>query len=977
VARRVAVGTGWLLASLAVWAGAPAVGCPSGLDVGGVLEGDLGAAPGGAFEEIGCVEIANDLGLERREVAWSGVPVPRELGLLAADGLVVVGPGERRLAAQLDVFARWGGPVDDPVLAIRWLEVSVPARVGAGGTSVYSLRRYSGPPAPVDPFAASVATGTGGRWTVDTGLATFTLDPANPALLDEIAIDLDDDGAGRTSVYQHAPGAGPRLVVPGAGGADLVLGTAIAGAASVDPGGFEWVETGPVKAVAVLRGHLADSGGSTLCTRDGLAYERFGYTLVATFLRGSRHVRLGFTLRNECSDALGGPWTDDAVTVRRASWELPFGAAAGPGGAVLYHAGAGAAAAAPSGSAAVRVEQRHGAGSPWLRRARVVVDGATLESAEAFERPFAALAGPAFAAAVQLGWMRFREPQALVGAADGTLSIEVVGQEILLGEGKGLWNHALVGILPAGASPAATLADLEALRVAGAAELERGLLVRAPAPLWNAAGLYPSLGLGGPSAIAAAYGALMEELHDQTVAPGGQWHRAKTFGAQLWPDVQYDLWSVDHATPAANSGAMNYWNPSGAELLELFRTGDPKWAWDFALPQSWLQMHTAYLNVGDESHGNRAGFAVTSGGDGAGHWHRSAFGSDDYSYDMGMHLAYALRPDPALRDRFAQAGRTAVERYSIPEVQEGTRERFVDQVDLTRQVIQHFWLLADCAELVPGARGQTCHDRLLEVVAELARDNLKAGVLCEGDDPPPGACSVPQQFMQNALMVPFLDRMARNYGDVEGLLVRGIVESARALYTWGLPKQADGVSLAVGGSWAAGMDCALSGAGTAVASCAAAPDSDGNLGMYNPTKPHTVAVLLMAQAHDGSLGLCDVARAAYDDPALAAGWQEFLGNDSGWWKGAAQMVQSMAFGVGLYDTCRLCAIVEALELAARTVSTAETFEACRTIRAGSGFEVVAPGHATLRAGERIVLGDGFSVGAGGRLTVEVDPTLQP
>jgi hypothetical protein len=422
---------------------------------------------------------------------------------------------------------------------------------------------------------------------------------------------------------------------------------------------------------------------------------------------------------------------------------------------------------------------------------------------------------------------------------------------------------------------------------------------------------------------------------------------------------------------------MNYWNPSGAELLELFRTGDPKWAWDFALPQSWLQMHAAYLNVGDESHGNRAGFAVTSGGDGAGHWHRSAFGSDDYTYAMGMHLAYVLRPDPALRDRFAQAGRTAVERYAIPEAQEGTRERFVSQVDLTRQVIQHFWLLADCAEFVPGARGRACHDRLLEVVSELARDNLRAGVLCEGDDPPAGACSTPQQFMANALMVPFLDRMARNYGDLEGLLVRGLVESARALYTWGLPKQADGVSLAVDGSWAAGMDCTLSGGGTAVASCAAAPDSDGNLGMYNPNKPHTVAVLLMAQAHDPSLGLCDVARAAYDDPALAAGWQEFLGNDSGWWKGAAQMVQSMAFGVGLYDVCRLCAIVEALELAARTVTTPETFEACRTITAGSGFEVVAPGHATLRAGERIVLEDGFSIGAGGRLTVEVDPALRP
>lgn len=877
----------------------PAAACPSGLDVGGVLEGDLGPAPSGSFEEIACVEIANDLGFERREVAFSGIPLPREPGLTTPDALVLVGPGERRLAAQFDVLSRWGGPPDDPALPIRWLQVSVPARVAASDTAVYSLRRYASPPAPADPFAATV-TPDGSRLVVDTGLATFALDPANPALLHEIGIDLDDDGLGRTPVYRHAAGAGPRLVLPAAGGGEMVLDGTVAGALSVDPGGFELVEAGPVKVVAVLRGHVADPGGSTLCTRDGLAYERFGFQLVATFVRGSRDLRLGLVLRNECSDGFSGPWTDDAVSVRRASWELPFDLT----DATLYHGGPGPAAAAPAGTGTVRVAQRKGAGSPWIRRARVTVDGSAVESAEAFDEPFAAAAGGTFAAAGQLGWMRFREPQALAAAEDGTLSIEVIGEELVVGEGKGLWNRARVVLLPVSASLGE---DLEAARRAGAAELERGLLVRAPLPRVNAAGLFPSLGLDMPSGIKTAYLALMDELHEQTVAPGGQWYRAKTFGSQLWPDVQADLWQVDLATPYDNSGAMNYWDPAGAELLEHLRSGEPRWAWDFALPQSRLQAHAAYLNVGDEPHGNRSGFAVTSGGTGEGHWHRSAFGSDDYSYGMGLHLAYALRPDPALRNRFAQAGRTAVERYSIPEADEGDRERFVSQVDLTRQVIQHFWLLADCAEFVPGARGRACHDRLLEVVSELARDNLEAGVLCTGDDPPAGSCSVPQQFMQNALMVPFLDRIYRNYGDLEGLLARGISESARVLYEWGLPKEADGVTLDVDGEWAAAMDCDLNAEGTAVTSCAAAPDSDGNLGMYAPTKPHTVAILLMGQAVDPSLGLCDVARAAYDEPALAEGWQDFLGNDSGWWKGAAQMLQAMAFGVGVYDECRLAA----------------------------------------------------------------------
>ena len=64
------------------------------------------------------------------------------------------------------------------------------------------------------------------------------------------------------------------------------------------------------------------------------------------------------------------------------------------------------------------VEQRKGAGSPWLRRARVARDGTPLEETETFERPLLALADDTLVAAVQMPWMRYREPQAL--AAEGT-----------------------------------------------------------------------------------------------------------------------------------------------------------------------------------------------------------------------------------------------------------------------------------------------------------------------------------------------------------------------------------------------------------------------------------------------------------------------------------------------------------------------------------------------------------------------------
>jgi RHS repeat-associated protein len=54
-----------------------------------------------------------------------------------------------------------------------------------------------------------------------------------------------------------------------------------------------------------------------------------------------------------------------------------------------------------------------------------------------------------------------------------------------------------------------------------------------------------------------------------------------------------------------------------------------------------------------------------------------------------------------------------------------------------------------------------------------------------------------------------------------------------------------------------------------------------------------------------------------------------------------------------------------------------TRESCGTVRAQGSYGVGATGDVTLRAGKRVVLGDGFSVAAGGRLTVGTDPAFDP
>jgi len=874
--------------------------CAGGPAISGLAAGDLGPAPPGPFAELTCLEIVNDRDEARDgETAYAAIPLPRRLAMTGVDELVLVGPGDRRLAAQFDVLARWGGAVDDPTLPIRWLQVAVEPRLGPRQTVHYALRRHAPPPPPAaDPFAAAITPQDGG-YAVDTGVATFLLEPTNPALFARIAIDPDGDGPGRLTVYRHAPQAGPSLTFRHRD-RSLTLDVA-GGGVAVDPGGFAIVERGPVKVVVSLDGHFTDGGGASLCTRDGLRYERFGYTLVATFYRGRRDVGLEYHLRNECSDGFGGSWTDDAVTIERAAWSFPLLLAP----AEHFVAGAGAVAAAAT-STASRVEQRRGGGDPWRRRARLLRDGIAAEHAEAFAEPLIAVAGERAAAALQLAWMRFREPQALV-AEGAVLRLEVVGEDLVLGEGKGLWNAARLAFVPRPADDGELLARLERERRRGALALERGLLVRAPRGWIDGAGLYPSLGTAAPSAFKSAYLEVLDALHRQTTGDGGQWQRAKTYGSQLWPDVQFDLWQIDHPDPFANDVVYNYWSPSGVELFEYLRSGEPRWAWDFALPQAWLQLYTAYLNVGDQRHSNRNGLAVTSGGSGEGHWHRRSGGSDDYTYDVGHELAYLLRPSPALRRRFAQAGRTVVERYALPKAQETARERFVDQVDVTRQVIQHFEMLMNCADFVPGATGRDCQTRLHQLLAELTADNLAAGVFCQGDVPSPARCAQPQQFMQAAMHHRFFHRYLLAYGHLPAVddvaLRRALSRGPWLYYQEGMAKGDDGRSIDVLGDWAAQLDCRLTAGGTAVAGCSWVANGDGPALLW-PNKPHVVALLLVAHQLDPSLALCDVAKAALDDPDLAATWQDFLGNDSGWWKGAAQMLQGAVFAAGGYDACR-------------------------------------------------------------------------
>ncbi|MGB6361583.1 MAG: hypothetical protein WBG64_02830, partial [Thermoanaerobaculia bacterium] len=73
--------------------------------------------------------------------------------------------------------------------------------------------------------------------------------------------------------------------------------------------------------------------------------------------------------------------------------------------------------------------------------------------------------------------------------------------------------------------------------------------------------------------------------------------------------------------------------------------------------------------------------------------------------------------------------------------------------------------------------------------------------------------------------------------------------------------------------------------------------------------------------------------------------------------------------------CRARFCLEDRDLTNLVISSTVTFEACDTLTAGAGVQLLAPADVTLRAGDEVILRHGFSLGTGARLTVVIDPSI--
>jgi len=823
-------------------------------------------APTANAADITLLEVTNDQGIARNELAFSSVPIAKSLNLSNTNNLYVANASGNKIDAQFKVVSRWGGGPNDTSKPIRWVETAFVANPNANSVQYYSLRNASS-----SAGAANLVSGTGRNLTINTGTATFNIDGNKVGIFNSIVV------GGRT-VYADSPAAGPRVV----DGTRTLT-------ARVDTNGFVLEQNGPVKAVIRSSGHFTES--SATCTNP-LAYD-----MRMTFVRGTSNVNIEFDIRNECGDGFDLDWQGNRHLINQVRWDFPMSLDTSSRRSIVatqsnvYTSEAGF-------NGETQIQQRIGStGTSGWRRAEVTRGGSSLNTSAAYTKPFLALSDANYSAAITMPWMQWREPQALASSGN-TLQLKFMSEENAVGEAQARWNFAQLRFF--GGAP--SNGTVESERDQGVAAVERGLLVHAPVSYINTTRVMPRLPEATGSTILNKYVSSITTLHNDTVSR--QWQDNKIYGI-TWPDPPF--FSSQNRTPADHALGSNYWSPTSSELLEYFRTGDPKWYWDFAFPQEQTFLKQIVYNLGTRTSPNdlRSGFGVGIGAsEPYGAAYRQINSSDDYFYNQGSDEFYIIRPDKSIQDVFTRGCQTFINRYNSPRNQ---GEQYTSRLEILRQITQQVNALRYGAEFTEDSTISTqCNNKLRAVMQEFSEDNFKGGIVCTDDSGNEGSCTSDESFMYTALHLDLMMGYLYNYGDhtvtasgntVSNVIRRAIVETAKAYYDNLVTR--NGSAINVSGDWKTALQCTFSQGGTQINNCNGILFEEP---FYDNARSQALGAMLIGHQLDPKYNLCDVSSTALSQ-SLDGEFKDYANSGGGWSKGPAQMMHNIAFGAGIAETC--------------------------------------------------------------------------
>jgi len=514
------------------------------------------------------------------EVAQSGVPLPRSVGVRDPRTLAVVDAAGKTVPADFRVLARWNAGLGSDA-PIQWLLVAFPATVEARGSAAYHLvLDGSAGPNPPPPLPLSL-TRDGGQVVVDTGVAVFRLGKDPASLFDEVR--LKDGG---------------RL----AGGGDMTLATRGSSGRHTAVRNVRIEHAGPLTAAVVVDGayDMPQVGGGGFGSRRRYVFTAGSPTALvrqAVAWEGNLGCR-GCTVTEDKQP--------NGVRIERVRDTLDLAPGDGkPLTATAVGAFAGAPVVQPVGrqeSTAVRQLLRPERQAP----ARFTVEGPGGKTqGKTADGAMLAASGAAGTVAIALRQMHRYEPQALRLLPGGRLAVDLADDRAWLAHHQALFATLAVSALPGQAARA----DLDR-RVW--APLNRPLRPWPEAGWFNASEAVEELPVGPLPQDLAAYDEAVSSLLRGTldrIEPEGI-PGLMTFG--LYPRY-WGRWGSKELQCTGNSDPTpkeawddtfwcgtwtDYHNTLATAPVWAMRTGEVEWLDDLAVPGALRMLHTQVMQCG-------------------------------------------------------------------------------------------------------------------------------------------------------------------------------------------------------------------------------------------------------------------------------------------------------------------------------------------------------------------------------------------
>jgi hypothetical protein len=582
--------------------------------------------------DVALIEVANPTDFARsQELARTGLPLPRALGVLDTASLAIVDDAGVAVPASFVVLARWDAARDDASAPIQWLLVRFPVHLDAQARRRYRLSIDGSivNPAPAQPLQL---TRVGDLVTIDSGVARFVLGSGGAALdrielADGTPLGLASDvttrieGAAtqgfarlRRVEIEHADALAAVVIVEGeydhpAIGGGLISGgrrlefSAGSGAVSVR----EWVDwEGARCAIGVL-----DCGAAL----NAVALEQW---------------RVAFT-----------PQVGAARTL---SLQATL---AQPGAPIALAAGA---------SAALR--QRRRAARTDVPRYELQLPAQATTSGTRADAGVAVLSGSAGSLGLAMRAMPDYEPQALRVLGDGRLVADLADDRVWLGARQGAFAEYRVGAF-APATPTATA-------VAALWPALNAPLIGLPAPQWIAAsGATDEFPVGPLPPGLAAYDAALADLIDRTVTLRRErgLEGLMTFGLfpRNWgnPVLSDEIDCGVDPTPADDwddpywcAFWTDYHNTSASAVVAAWRASDPRPLHALSHPAAMRSLHTQLIRCAPDDDYFYCGQLPTGYGG-----YRLNFNSS-HGYVENLVLHYWMTGDRTVLDRLERGART-------------------------------------------------------------------------------------------------------------------------------------------------------------------------------------------------------------------------------------------------------------------------------------------------------------------------------